>query len=936
MADDAMFRPLTPGERPAAAAASNRKRKNHDWTPIPVPDDVLLPDGKIWPEVGMPFPLHSSLGKPTDCLWFHNAASEVVGGECRFEIDEPADAKGAAGANGARADAADAKFPHRSGAAAKKEKTYRPLVYARRDDGQVCDWRWQGLPKPYPLFGLPRLMAERDKRVLITEGARKAVAADALFPDFVPTAMLFGAEAPAKSDCSPLAGRVVAIWPDNDDAGWDFAREVAALLRKAGAASVCVVTVLAHFPPKWDLCDARPDGVTVDDLRALLDAAVPVEPASDLGGEGTNNSEEGSTEPGQDLLADIVERAKADVGVAFEDTVLRQLAGLRIRDRAGFIRLRAELKAVAKVPLGEFDKALAAGAPDIGDAEDGERPSQATMLVQLALKADAELFHNAAGDGFVTVQVGGHGETWPVRSKAMRLWLTKLYFDFTDAAPNSEALQAAINTLGAIARFEGTELPVYLRVGEHDGRLYLDLCDRDWRAVEIGPDGWRIISNPPIRFRRTAGMLPLPLPEPGGSLENLRPFLNVRPKTDEPEDPRFVLATAWLLAALHPRGPYPILGLAGEQGTAKSSFARVLRELVDPNSAPLRSLPRENRDLFIAATNGHVIVFDNVSDLLDWLSDSLCRLATGGGFATRQLYTDGEEVLFFAIRPIILNGIEDFVSRPDLADRSLLLTLEEMPDDRRRAEREFWTAFEGERPRILGALLDAVAHGLKMLPHTKLAQLPRMADFALWISACEGALWSPGTFMAAYDANRDAAVETVLEADAVATTVRSLMSKRTSWEGTATDLLSALNGETTEAVQREKKWPKDGRAVSGRLRRATPGLRQIGITVERDREGKKRTRTIILCRVANAENGGIFASASSAASAVAGNASEINSLEADAKRTQTCGADANDAGADTNDFDSDGPNPLENGGADAADEADANSPSVSEPWRVDL
>ena len=105
-------------------------------------------------------------------------------------------------------------------------------------------------------------------------------------------------------------------------------------------------------------------------------------------------------------------------------------------------------------------------------------------------------------------------------------------------------------------------------------------------------------------------MLPLPQPEPGGSIEMLRPFLNVR-KTDD-RDPRFVLAVAWLLAALHPRGPYPIFGLVGEQGTAKSFFARVMRKLVDPNSAPLRSLPREDRDLFIAAINGHVIAFDNI------------------------------------------------------------------------------------------------------------------------------------------------------------------------------------------------------------------------------------------------------------------------------------------------------------------------------------
>jgi hypothetical protein len=240
-------------------------------------------------------------------------------------------------------------------------------------------------------------------------------------------------------------------------------------------------------------------------------------------------------------------------------------------------------------------------------------------------------------------------------------------------------------------------------------------------------------------------------------------------------------------------------------------------------------------------------------------------------------------------------------------------------------------------PLILGALLDAVAQGLRMLPRTELARLPRMADFAQWMCACEGALWKPGTFMAAYDEERASAVETMLEADNVATAVLSLISKRTRWEGTATDLLSALNDETTEAVRREKKWPKDGRAVSGRLRRATPGLRKIGITVERDREGKARNRQITISRAAElAENGGNFASASSAASAVPRNAREINNPGADVKRTQTCGADANDAGTDANDLDGDGRNPLENGGADGTDDANANFPSVSEPWRVDL
>jgi hypothetical protein len=220
-------------------------------------------------------------------------------------------------------------------------------------------------------------------------------------------------------------------------------------------------------------------------------------------------------------------------------------------------------------------------------------------------------------------------------------------------------------------------------------------------------------------------MQPLPTPAPGGSIEMLRSFLNLRSKAD------FVLVVAWALAVLRDRGPYPVLVVSGEQGSTKSTFSAILRALLDPNTAPLRALPREDRDLFIAATNGHVLAFDNVSGLPAWTSDTLCRLATGGGFAVRQLYTDQDEVLFDAARPVILNGIEEIVTRPDLADRALFLTLEPIPEERRRPEAELWASFEIQRPLILGVLLDAIVEGLRRLPKTHLPKLPRMADFAL-------------------------------------------------------------------------------------------------------------------------------------------------------------------------------------------------------------
>jgi hypothetical protein len=466
---------------------------------------------------------------------------------------------------------------------------------------------------------------------------------------------------------------------------------------------------------------------------------------------------------------------------------------------------------------------------------------QADTLIELA--QSAQLFHAADGTCFADVDVNGYRQTWPIRLKGFRHWLTRRFFESKQSAPNSDALQSALNVIEAKARFEGTEREVCIRVGDFNGRLYLDLANSKWQAVEIDANGWRVIDNPPIRFRRTPGMLALPAPVFGGSIEALRPFLNVRTRPD------FVLIVAYLLAALRPHGPYPVLALNGEQGAAKSTAAKLLRSLIDPNVAPLRALPREDRDLFITANNSFVLNFDNVSGLPAWISDTLCRLATSGGFAVRQLYTDQEEVLFDATRPVILNGIEDIITRPDLADRALFLTLEPIPEECRRPEAELWAAFEAERPRILGALLSVMVDGLRRLPETRLPKLPRMADFALWATACESTLWNAGTFMAAYAGNLEDAVANTIEGDPVAATVRTFMGTRTVWTGTASDLLGDLLPVAGERTAKSKGWPDSPRSLAGRLRRAATFLRKVGIEIIFAKEGRARTRTISIQKI---------------------------------------------------------------------------------------
>ncbi len=473
------------------------------------------------------------------------------------------------------------------------------------------------------------------------------------------------------------------------------------------------------------------------------------------------------------------------------------------------------------------------------DRPDEREPSAAERLVEIAT-TEAELWHDADRNAYATIRLADHRENYRVRSRAYKLWLRRRLREDHGAVAYDEAIEQALQESEAVAQFEGEERVPHVRVAEAEDGIYLDLGTASWEVVRITPDGWEVVADPPVRFIRPRGLLPLPRPEPGGSVEDLRAFVNVR------DDRDFALIVAWLLAALRPVGPYPVLNLTGEQGSAKSTLSRLLRSLVDPSSALLRSAPKEPHDLMIGAVNSWVVAFDNLSGLPAWLSDGLCRLATGGGFATRELYTNGEETIFNAVRPCLLNGISNVAERPDLLDRSLAVNLQPIPEADRRSEAELWSAVEAARPKIVGALLDAVAAGLANHHAVRLDRLPRLADFATWVVACEAALpWPSGTFMEAYAAVREEAERTAIEGDPVAEAIAfTLMATRTTWTGTASELLAALEEATDDRTTRRREWPATAAALAKRLTRVAPLLRSHGIEIGRERTSEReRTRT---------------------------------------------------------------------------------------------
>ena len=386
-------------------------------------------------------------------------------------------------------------------------------------------------------------------------------------------------------------------------------------------------------------------------------------------------------------------------------------------------------------------------------------------------------------------------------------------------------LSAAIDIIEAKALQEPPQREVYIRVATLPGQIYVDLANERGEVVEITADGWRVITDAPVPFLRPQGMQALPTPQKGGSISQLRSLVNL------PEEDHFTLILAWLVAAFRSDQQHPVVGIGGGEGSAKTALGAILQDLIDPNYAALGPLPRSTHEFRRAADNRYLLLFDNISALPTATSDELCRQATGG-----------------RARPIILNGIEDVVTRPDLAERCLFINCALISDDRRRTDDDIRTAFGTARPQILGVLYDAVSQGLKMLPQTKLDEMPRMADFSRWAMACEGSLlWPNGAFQPAYQRNRVEAVEKVVEADPVALAVQALIEERGGggWVGTA----SQLDGALQQADLQVKYRPTAARALSGRLRRILTSLFKLGIQVEFLREGHDRSRVIRISRL---------------------------------------------------------------------------------------
>ena len=458
------------------------------------------------------------------------------------------------------------------------------------------------------------------------------------------------------------------------------------------------------------------------------------------------------------------------------------------------------------------------------------------LLFQLEeMERDGQLeFWHSGNNAFVTFKVGNHRENWPVDSQTFRLRLTEITFNTTGRTLSDTASKELISTLKAKARFSGPEYPANYRVGKHKGCIFIDLGDDSWTSIEVNSEGWRIVKKSPIRFWRTEHSRGLPIPDKGSGIEIFLKYLNVSSQND------LLLILSFMAQALLPPGPYPVLSISGEQGSAKSTAARFIVSLVDPKAAPLRPMPGNERDLMIDASQSMLLAFDNISNVKTDMSDALCRLSSGGGFSTRKLYKNSDLMVFEAQRPVVLTGINETARRGDLVDRSVSIKLNRIVPEKRLSESALNESLISDMPKIFGCLLDIVSGCLKEKDNIRLVDPPRMIDFAIIGESVAKFLgMDRGTFLNAFNGSQTDANQDIVDGSSIGEPLRVFIGDRKSWTGKAGELLSLLKNTQEEEITRRKGWPKDAARLSRELRRLSPSLRLEGVNVEFDTPSRR-------------------------------------------------------------------------------------------------
>lgn len=474
-----------------------------------------------------------------------------------------------------------------------------------------------------------------------------------------------------------------------------------------------------------------------------------------------------------------------------------------------------------------FDGLASAESKERGQKEDQEADEIETLKSIIFSEENVEYFIDQFREVYVKVKSDNRFEILRADSDKLKSWIIKKFNDLTDGIPKPSNVKKVLSLLRARAVYGENRYELSIRVAYSEDSIWYDIADESWKAIKIDKSGWSIVENPPILFKRNIQNEQV-IPQQGGDVHDLLKFVNIK---DEKQKLLFLIS---VIAYFVPNIPRPIQVYFGTQGSAKSTVSRISKSLVDPSKVELLTLLNETRELTQHLDQHYLLSFDNLAILKTKTSDTLCRAVTGGGLSKRKLYTDSDNVIFAFKRAIIINGVNLVANKPDLLDRSLLFELERIDETSRRAEEDFWKEFNEAKPKILGAVFDALSKSLAILPTIKLNNTPRMADFARWGCAIAEAIGhTQQEFTDAYDENCGLQNRQAIEENPIASAIEMLMKNRKNWNGTAQTLLKELRTIAEKEEMEVKLFPKSPSALSRKINEVKANLLVERVKIEK-------------------------------------------------------------------------------------------------------
>lgn len=466
-----------------------------------------------------------------------------------------------------------------------------------------------------------------------------------------------------------------------------------------------------------------------------------------------------------------------------------------------------------------------------GDLQKRDEPtSQAARLIQLTEENDVELFHGDLQEPYARVKINGHLELQPLSSQSFKRYLSKLFWDNEKKAIGGDAIKNVLNILEAKALHEGTEYKLWNRVAWHEGAIWYDLSDKEYRAVRITENGWEIIDQPPILFQRYSHHKPQVSPAKGGDLYQFLDFFRT------PDQGTTLLLLVATITNFIPDIPHVVLMVHGSHGAAKTTSLRFVKRVIDPSKVETIGPMQDEKEFAQVLSHNYFVALDNLSTMSASLSDVLARAVTGSAGFKRMLYTTDDDFIYEFKRCIGLNGINIVAKKPDLLQRSIHIALERIPDNERKEESALWTEFEKALPSILGGMFDILVVAMKKKANIQLKSNFRMADFVAWGCAITEALGlDKQEFINAYKENLGTQNEEIIAEEPVAMAVIAFVREVSSWQGTATELLDllALRAGRDPGNRHWNNWPSQPNKLAEKLTELAPTLATAGVCVKK-------------------------------------------------------------------------------------------------------